>query len=254
MTQGIRQITKDELETASRSLISARQTNLGWEIELPVVYPTGQCVSVVVAVAGGDYIVHDAGFGSMYLTSAGVAMTKKLIDRLSRIAASYGCNFISGRMSRTCNEQQLSVAIALVANASKAIGDHLAETRRRKIRDFRQEVSTVISDNLGENRKLDRDRVVGESGTTYQVNFVLLDKAEQKPIAYVEPVSDSDAVNVKFREFFDIQQNVNFSQIDRITVYDDRADWHPGDLLLLNKVSNTVAFKDLGRRLQRLAS
>ena len=181
MTNGARQITRDELEAASRSLISAKQTNLGWEIEMPVIYPTSQCVSVVVTVAGGEYIVHDAGFGSMYLTSAGVSMTKKLRDKLSRIAGSYGCSFISGRMSRACNEQQLAVAIALVANASKAVGDQLLEARRRRMRDLRQEVSAVISESLGETRKLDRDPVVGESGTTYEVNFVLLDKNKQKP-------------------------------------------------------------------------
>ena len=253
MSVGVRKITKEELEFASRALISARETNLGWEIEMPVIYPTGESVSVVVTVTGGNYVVHDAGFGSMHLTAAGVALSKNLKEKLVRIAEYYGCTFVSGRMSMSCNESQLAVAIALVANASKAVGDQLIG-RRKKIRDFRQEVAVVIDENLGALHKLDRSDVVGDSGTTYEVNFVLLDAHRKAPLAYVEPVSDIDSVNTKFREFYDIKQNSNHDRVDRISVYDDRTEWRSGDLVLLAKVSNVVPYGDFSKRLQRLAA
>ncbi|WKW51893.1 hypothetical protein [Rhodomicrobium lacus] len=254
MTEAVRRITQGELEAASRALISARETNLGYEISMPVVYPTGQCVAVVVTVAGGDYIVHDAGFGSMYLTAAGVSLTAKLNKKLASVAEMYGCEFISGRMSMTCTEKELAVAIALVANASKAVGDQLVEVRRKQIRDFKREVSAVLTDVAGASRVKTGAEIVGDSGTTYEVNFVLLDKALREPLAYVEPVSDRDAVNGKFREFSDIAANANYSKIDRISVYDDRHEWRSGDIIILRRVSNTVPFNDLSTRLERLSA
>ncbi len=254
MTEAVRRITQEELEAASRALITARETNLGYEISMPVIHPTGQCVSVVVTVAGGDYVVHDAGFGAMYLTSAGVSMTKKLHKKLAGIAEMYGCEFISGRMSMTCTEKQLAIAIALVANASKAVGDQVLEAKKKQIRDFKREVSAVLMSVAGAPRVRTGAEIVGDSGTTYEVNFVLLDRALREPVAYVEPVSDRDAVNSKFREFSDIKANENYSKIDRITVYDDRHEWRSGDIIILRRVSNTVPFGDLPTRLERLAA
>lgn len=136
-------LSASELEAIGQSLVAARQTNLGYEVSLPVVYPNGQCVSVVVNVAGGNYIVHDAGHGAMYLTDAGVSLTKQLSERLKRLADNYGCEFISGRMTRACNEKQLAIAIALVANASRAVGDQIFEQREGRLRDFRREVASL---------------------------------------------------------------------------------------------------------------
>jgi hypothetical protein len=253
MSAELTRITPEQLEAASRALIKARTTNLGIEIEMPIMYPNGQCVSVVVTVRGGDYVVHDAGFGAMYLTAAGVTMTKNLTERLSRLADAYGCDFVSGRMSRSCTQEQLAIAIALVANASRAVGDQALEIRRQRIRDFKREVSVVLNDVMHSER-VKRDRVIGDSGTEYQVDFVVLGNDKERPLAFVEPVSDQDAVNTKFREFFDIQSNRVYQSVDRIAVYDDRHTWRPGDLLVLNRVSNVVPFTAFPRRLKRLAA
>jgi hypothetical protein len=254
MTEALRRITTEELEAASRALITARETNLGYEISMPVIHPTGQCVSVVVTVAGGDYIVHDAGFGAMYLTAAGVSMTKKLRKKLAGIADRYGCEFVSGRMTMTCTEKQLAIAIALVANASKAVGDQILEVKKRQIKDFKREVSAVLTEVAGAPRVRTGAEIVGQSGTPYEINFVVLDHERKKPVAYVEPVSDRDAVNSKFREFADIEANENYRSISRISVYDDRHEWRPGDIIILKRVSNTVPFGDLATRIRRLAS
>ena len=82
----MRPITQEELESAARALVAARKTNLGVEVTMPVIYPNGQAVTVVVNVDGGDYIVHDAGFGAMYLTSAGIRLSKQLARRLVALA------------------------------------------------------------------------------------------------------------------------------------------------------------------------
>src|SRR5690242_1510334 len=122
MTQ-LQAISPHEIEAASRALITARKTTLGVEIQMPVVYPTGHTVTVEVTVQGGHYVVHDAGFGSMSLTSAGVTLTKSLQERLSLLAKYYGCEFIEGRMSRRCTVEQIALAAVMVANASRTVGD-----------------------------------------------------------------------------------------------------------------------------------
>lgn len=255
MIEVAQRISQADLEAASRALIRARETNLGYEIEMPVVYPTGQCVSVVVTVAGGDYVVHDAGFGAMYLTGAGVAMTAKLKDKLTRLAHYYGCEFIGGRMSRVCNAQQLAIAIALVANASRAVGDQVYEVKKQRLRDFRREVGTVLVTSVDKKRIQERAEVVGESGTTYKVNFLLLDQAVRQPLAYVEPIADQDSVNAKFREFYDIKSNDDVKSVRRIAVYDDRVDWRQGDLLMLRRVSSELLpFRDFPERVAKIAA
>jgi hypothetical protein len=251
MSEPVRRLTPPELERISRALISARDTNLGIEIELPVVYPNGQCVSVVVTVAGGNYVVHDAGIGAMSLTSAGVDLTKALAKKLARLGKDYGCEFVDGRMFRACTESQLPIAIALVANASRAVGDQSWESRERKIRDFRREVSLVLTRTLPKDR-VRKLQVVGNSGTTYKVSHVVLSPDKAKQLAFVEPIPDQQTVDRKFREFWDIRSTDEYRNVERISVFDDRTPWRDGDLAMLGAVSNIVPCANFSRRLERL--
>ena len=243
-----------DLESAAMSLVSAKETNLGFEVELPVVYPNGQCVSVVISVAGGHYVVHDAGHGAMYLTDSGVSLTKQLSERLRRLADLYGCDFVSGRMTKACDAHQLAVAIALVANASRAVGDQVLEQREGKLRDFRREVASAVQRSVPEKRVKRSLPVTGQSGTTYQVSNVVLGDDAQTELAFVEPIADQMAVDRRFREFFDIASNSEYETVQRISVYDDRISWRDGDLAVLNRVSNIVPFSSLPKRLERFAA
>lgn len=253
-TKAMSKLSVDELEAASRSLVTARETNLGFEVELPVVYPNGQRVAVVINVAGGAYVVHDAGMGAMYLTDAGVSLTKEISGRLRKLADTYGCEFISGRMTKSCSEKQLAVAIALVANASRAVGDQIYEQREGRVRDFRREVATTVARTVSDTRLKKSAMIVGESGTSYRVSNIVLAMDKQSELAFVEPISDQTAVDRRFREFFDIARNDEYANVHRISVYDDRMSWRDGDLAVLNKVSNIVPYSSLTRRLERLAA
>lgn len=253
MTEISRNLTPADLANVSRALISARETNLGIEVQLPVVYPNGQCVSVVVTVAGGNYIVHDAGFGAMSLTAAGVDLTKVLAQRLSRLGQDYGCEFVDGRMSRVCTENQLPIAIALVANASRAVGDQVWEHRERRVRDFRKEVQLALGRALPEDR-VRKLQVIGDSGTTYKVSHVILSADKTRQLAFVEPIPDQQTVDRKFREFSDIKITEEYDEVARIAVYDDKAPWRDGDLALLARVSNIVPFDSFPLRIERLVT
>src|SRR5215813_10580707 len=116
-------VAPSDIEAATQALIRARNTNLGIEVTMPVVYPNGQLVTVVITVEGGDYLVHDAGQGTMCLTASGARLSVQLEKRLMELAQHYGCEFISGRMSRYARADQLALAIVMVANASRTVGD-----------------------------------------------------------------------------------------------------------------------------------
>ena len=88
----IRVITPEEIEVTARAIVSAKTTSLGIEVTTPVVYPNGDLVTVAVTIEGGEYVVHDAGFGAMYLNSAGVRLTRQLARRFTELAARYVVN------------------------------------------------------------------------------------------------------------------------------------------------------------------
>ena len=180
----MRSVTTEEIEAAARALITARQTNLGIELTMPVVYPNGQLVTVAVTIDSGRYLVHDAGFGAMYLTSAGIQMTKQLSQRLAHLAAQYGCEFVGARMQRHCDPDQIAIAAAMVANASRTIGDRALEARHQIESDFRVAVAEKLR-SIGGKRVKDNEQVKGKHGRLYRMPHVVLDASETRPIAFV---------------------------------------------------------------------
>lgn len=236
-----RVIPPDELAAASRALISARRTNLGVEVQMPVIYPTGESVTVVVTVQGGEYLVHDAGFGAMYLTSSGVSLNQTLRARLAQLAIQYGCDFIDGRMSRRCSAEQVALAMVMVANASRTVGDQAIEARKRPIASFKRELIDLVTDMYGARVRPDEE-VRGTYGTLYRVNAAILDSGQTSVVTFIEAVADESSVNRHFREFWDLSKSPIYENVTRLAVYDSRRNWREGDLSILQTVSKIVPY------------
>jgi hypothetical protein len=239
------------LEAAATALITSRETNLGVEVSLPVIYPNGQAVSVTITLQRDRYIIHDSGAGAMYLTSLGLKLDKRLRERLSEYAKSYGCEFLSGRVTTTCTVDQLAVAMALVANASRAVGDE------GRIRDtlleasFDGMVSDMLRDIVGR-RLREKESIVANSGKAYQVGHVILDATLSRPAAFIESVPKPDTVPRRVTEFFDLMDE--YPDVAREAVYDDKLDWGPHNLVLLHRVANPVPFGQAQERIRVLAA
>jgi hypothetical protein len=125
-------LTLSEIEAGARAMIQARVFPLGIEVTTPVVYPNGDCIAVVVAPEpDGGYVVHDAGFGAMYVTGEGVQLGRDLRMRIAATIARYDCQFESARIVRRCIPGDVPTSIMLVANASRSAGDMAVETRRQ---------------------------------------------------------------------------------------------------------------------------
>jgi len=248
-----RAITAAELEAAIQALVSVRASNLGFEVQLPLVYPDGDTVVVTVSAEGSGYVVHDSGGGGAVLAAHGVPITAKLEQKLVRLASHYGCQFLSGRMTRRAAVDDLSLAVVIVANASRSIGDELLVIPSVPMIDFKAEALEILRHSIGAERIKENETILGESGSKYTASALILSRDHSRPLGIVEPVKDHEAATRKFREFWDIAQNSDLSHLERISLYDDRRQWAAADLNLLQNVSNIVRLSDSRTRMQELA-
>lgn len=230
-------MTPDKLEAEIRSLIVAQPTNLGIEVELPLVYPNGDGVRVIVSRDKDAFLVHDAGFGAMNFSSFGGKFTKAAIQRLSTLAEKYGCEFKYDRISRRCTEDQLAVACVVVANASRTIGDQVLEMRRYVENEFREVLTDLLKNIIGR-RLRSHEQVFGASGRSYRIPHLILDEKEQDPVAYIMPVANRNAISLSFAELFDIKK-ASPSILNNV-VYDDHADIRDEDRNLLSEASDKI--------------
>lgn len=236
------------------SLISVSRTNLGIEVQTPVIYPNGDLVAVTIALEEGRYVVHDGGNGSAVLSAAGASLTSKLAKKLQAVANHYGCEFVNGRMLRACSAEDIGVCAAIVANASRTIGDEMLSRANQPIIDVRREVLERIRGTVGASRYRENEEVFGESGSPYKISAVVLDEAKANPIGFIEPVKDHDAATKKFREFWDISQSDQYVGVHRVSLYNEKWGWAQGDLALLQKVSNVVRLADTETRMKEFVT
>jgi hypothetical protein len=248
----IRKLTTQEIEAAASALVAAEETSLGVEVTMPVVYPDGRAITVVVTVERDAYVVHDAGFGSMYLTGAGVQFSKQIRKRLASMATNYGCEFINGRMMRRASPDEIALAIAMVANASRCVGDEVLEARRRSESDFIVAVTDRLREALGAERVRTNEQFTGESGALYRVHNVILDPAERKAIAFVEPLASRASVSQRFMEFHDLKPVYQSANMYAVTD-DDEAVSGP-HRMLLQRVCRLVAYSESREAFRPLAA
>jgi hypothetical protein len=240
-------LTPEEIETASRALVTARESAMGVEITTPVIYPNGECVTVTVTMEGGEYVVHDAGLGAMYLTAEGFRMSRHLSERLAALAARYECEFIEGRMMRRCSADDVAIAAMLIANASRTAGDQAVEVRRQSEGEFRYAVSARVRDLVG-SRWRENQLFTGASGRSYRIGNVILNEAETTPVAFVFALPSRTAVPNQFAEMFDLREA--YPRITNDSVYNDAGDFRiREDGWLLKKVSVLIPFSEMQSRI-----
>ena len=119
---------------------------------------------------------------------------------------------------------------------------------RQPMFDFRSRLLGKVSEVVGANRVKTNLSVSGHHGSKYKVSAVVYDRSAVKPLAFIEPISEPNAVARKFKEFYDISLNPTYQGIDFVTVIDDTTDISAGDALLMQEVSNLIRFSDATTR------
>jgi hypothetical protein len=242
-----------DLKAAICSLTSVTRTNQGFEITLPQAYHSGHAVAVVACKDGDGFLVHDNSYAALLLANVGVRTDSALNAAISGGVESYGCHLEGMRVWRKCaTEADIGFAAVLVGCASRLIADYALKAKPQPVFDFKSHLIGKVVASVGERRVRTNEEVRGQHGSRYRVSTVVLDRSEARPIAFVEPVADREAVARRFKEFYDIKMNPAYEAVSRIAVYDDSHPLATGDALLLQDVGNLVRFTDATTRFGQL--
>lgn len=234
-----------DIKRAICELTVVTRTNIGLEVTVPVIYPDGELANVIVDRDEEGVLVHDASGGVMHLSAVGVKLTGALQSKYREFAAKYGCEFAAGRVFRRCEENQIGLAAALVANASKAIADQSLETKRRIETAFRDAVAARVHE-CGGKRVRDNQQLKGKSGLQHRVRHVLLDGKLKRPVAFVEPSATQNVVPSHFVAFADLKPV--HPRVHRLSVC-DKETLKPQHMNLLRTVSEIATISTSGRKI-----
>lgn len=229
-----------QIEEAVRQMTTAAESPLGVEVNTTVIYPTGDAISAFVVWEGDEYQIHDAGFGIGLFVREGSRITKELLSRLVPLAQRYECVLTGGRISRRASPDDVVASVVLVANASRAIADFAAETKRQTDNHFRYAVTERVRE-LGGQRLRENESFRGKSGAAYRVTNIILDETEQSPVAFLLPVPSRGSVSLQFRELYDLR--AAFPSVSRASIYDEGSDFRANeDSWILSEVASVVPF------------
>jgi hypothetical protein len=231
-----RPLKASDVEKAVRSLITAQGTNLGIEVTVPVAYGDGELTSVAVEAVGAGFVVHDAGFAAMRLTSAGITLSRHVALRLNEFCQRYHCTFANGRASAPATADDLPQVICLVANASRSVADYVYELRRQTELDFRTMVFDSVREIVGD-RVRNSEEFTGKSGRKYRLP-ILLDRSQSKPQNFLAMLAHRHTVPQSYAMFSDLKAAYPFVEQD--AVYDETADIREEDRVFIASIGAEV--------------
>lgn len=236
------------LKSAICDLTDVNRTSQGFEVTLPQAYSSGNVVAVVIAPTSDGYIVHDNSYAAMLLERSGTSKALALAGEVSSAVEHYGCTLDRMRVLRTCTSlDEVGLSAVLVGCASRLVADQALRVDKLPMFDFKARLLGTVTEIVGSRRVRTNEQVTGHLGSRYKVSAVVLDAAEKRPLAFVEPIADQNAVPRRFKEFYDISRNPAYERVQRISVLDDTKGIPPGDVLLMQEVGTLVRFGDARR-------
>jgi hypothetical protein len=225
------------------------RTSQGYEVSLPQAYSSGHVVAVVVSQIVDGFVVHDNSYASMILDRSGTKKALSLTKDVSASVEHYGCKIDDGRVTRhVASLDEVALAAVLVGCASRLVADQILKVDHLSMYDFKSKLIGKVSEIVGSERVKPNHPVSGHHGSKYKVSAVVFDRKAVTPLAFIEPIGDSNAVARKFKEFYDISGNPAYRGIDFVSVIDDDTDISTGDALLMQEVSNLIRFSDAATR------
>jgi hypothetical protein len=239
------------IERAVKDLVIAEPSNLGVEVTLPVAYPGGDLITVIVERSEASVLVHDAGFASMRLANSGVKLSRSVVTRLQEYAKRFNSVFLDGRVSAKCDLDNVGICATLVANASRSVADYMLEIRHHAEADFRNTISDNLREIMG-GRLRENEEIRGASGRKYRVPITLLDQNEAVPTNFIGAVSSRNIVPNIFSMLYDIKGVYQNSEFD--SIYDESGDIRNEDKTFLMQIGPVLSVKEAKVKFRSLAS
>lgn len=245
------ELDAEALKAAICRLTEIEVTNQGFEVTLPQIYHSGESVVTIVARERTGYVVHDNSYAAMILSHAGISPGRRLADALQPQIAAYGCELEGLRVVRRCDSiDQLAISMVLVGSASRLIADQSLKADRPPLQDFKSSLLGRVVSLVGRDRVRTNEEVSGHLGSRYRVSAMILDSLLAKPVAFIEPITDREAIARRFKQFYDLKATPRYEDVERVAVYDEANPLPSGDALLLEEVGNLVRFADVPVRLR----
>jgi hypothetical protein len=242
-------LSASDIERAVRVLVVAEESSLGVEVSMPVVYPGGDTVTVVVEQSSSGIVVHDSGFAAMRLSQNGISITRSIAVRLAEYAARFNCAFNGGRVTAIGDVESVGVAASLVANASRSVADYALEVKRHAESDFRNLVSDVLREVVGK-RLRENEELRGISGRNYRVSAVILDETESDPLRFIASVANRAVVPQNFAMLYDLHGH--YQNVENSAVYDETSDIRSEDRLLLQSTAQVFGLMEAKLRFKSI--
>ena len=142
----------------------------------------------------------------------------------------------------------MTAAIYTVASVCSFVGSQLAFDEVAKS-DFEAKILLTLGKYIPHERINLKPQYFGDTGKVYSATASIIDIKIGLDSAVIEAVSSPRAVSSKFRAFYDIRKNPLYSNVVRLSVFDDSEDFAEGDIPLLQDVSNAVPFSALEKRI-----
>jgi hypothetical protein len=214
-------------------------------------YPSNAFVQVVVHGGANTFVVSDDGGALRELDAVGVEPSDPP-RALVQLVSSQGLRLIDGVIrTPNCTGDELPVAIALVANASKEAAEWLfGHTKIKRNRNFREVVSNFLRTRY--DHRVVHETLVGKSNKAHKFdNLIRLENGRRLIVDAV--VNDPASINSRVVANLDIR-SAEYEGLEQRIVYDDDDEWRPEDLSLLQVGATVVAFSKVNDVLGRLVS
>lgn len=227
------------------------ETEDGALVTTTCMYPSNGLVQVVVRGGETRFRVSDDGGAIRELLSAAGDVDNH-DAALRRAIAARGLIVHGGAISSPeVPREALSIAIALVANASQEAAQWLfTHTKIRQSRDFRKVVRDFLRKRFVD-QELKEVTVVGGSNKPHKFDSVVLLPGGRRLLVDAV-VHDANAINSAVVSHLDVRARQDPSIEQRI-VYDDDDEWPAPDLSLLSVGATAVPFSKLGGVLGRIS-
>lgn len=245
-------ITIDEVTALLSRTVVASQAEDGVRLSTHVLYPSNGAVCVSVRGGTDSFVISDDGGAMSEIVSAGVQAVAA--DRMIRgHVKNHGLHVQDGTIySPRIPRQAIPAGILLVANGSRSVADWgLSHLRFRQARNFREDLSSLLSRYFHDNLKHDTP-VVGASNKPHKFVHVAYLPGDRRLL--IDPVvNDASSINARLVSNLDVRMAKD-PRIEQLIVFDDRLKWNTSDLKLLELGAPTVAFSRLEPEIQRLAA
>lgn len=240
------------VEAALRAWPSPRFDGVSVVVPTFCLYPTNAVVNVFIDGSDREFVVHDrAGAIEQFHATLGMeSVPKSLIYGTARrrgvTVAKDGALFV-----RKVTADELSGAIALVANASTDVAHHLIDYYRPAPRQNLSEEVEAILDTSFPSQWRKEEAFVGQSTKMHRFDYSVKLDGRQLLIDLVKP--DASSVNAAVVAHLDVEKAEPRAFLHRV-IYDDREKWPTASLALLRVVAVPIARSSAPEAFARLAA